>query len=299
MRIAVLGLGRMGSAMAQRLHAFGFDLVLWNRTPGRAEALALGPTAPTPAEAARGVDLVLSSLTDATAVREVYLGPAGASEGAAGQPFVEMSTTGPDVLRELAPALQERGSDLVSAPVLGTVTAVQAGKLVILAGGAQDEVARVRRVLEVLGEVQHVGDLDAAAALKVVANSMLGLTSLAAAELLAAAACAGLDRDLAFSTLARYAPGLGDRRAGYVEGRYLPAMFALRDLQKDLDLGLGLFHCKGASTPLTALARELVAESARTSPESDISALASRYPGPPPRRRAGWRRPGMSAVVRT
>ena len=281
MRVAVLGLGRMGSAMAQRLHAFGFDLVLWNRSPGRAEALALGPASPTPAEAARGVDLVLSSLTDANAVREVYLGPAGAQEGASGQPFVEMSTTGPDVLGELAPRLRERGSDLVSAPVLGTVTAVQAGKLVILAGGARHEVARVSPVLEVLGEVQHVGDLGSSATLKLVANSMLGLTSLAAAELLAAATCTGLDRDLAFSTLARYAPGLEDRRGGYVDGRYLPAMFALRDLLKDLDLGLELFHRDGASAPLTALARELVAEGAGTNPDSDVSAIASRYAGPP------------------
>ena len=82
---------------------------------------------------------------------------------------------------------------------------------------------------------------------------------------------------VAFSTLARYAPGLTGRRDGYLHGHHSPAMFALRDLLKDLDLGLGLFHRSGATTPLTALVRELVADSARTAAALDISAITSRY----------------------
>jgi len=277
MRIAVLGLGRMGSAVAARLSESGYDLVLWNRTRARAEARALGPVADTPAAAARGADAVLSSLTDAAAVRDVYEGPDGAREGASGQPFVEMSTTGRDVLRELAQALRERGSPLVEAPVLGTVTAVRAGRLMVLAGGRPDDVARVTPILQVLGEVRHTGDLGTAADLKLVANCMLGVVSVAGAELLAGAERAGLDRHLAFSVLISLAPGLETRRAGYLDGRHRPALFAVRDLLKDLDLGLGRLHQAGASTPLVGLVRELVAETAQAAADSDISVITTRY----------------------
>jgi 3-hydroxyisobutyrate dehydrogenase/2-hydroxy-3-oxopropionate reductase len=277
MRVTVLGLGKMGSAISRRLGRSGFELTVWNRTRSKADALGVSTAAATPAEAARGADIVLSSLTDAPAVRDVYLGPDGARDGASGQLFIEMSTAGPDILPELASALRARGSGLVDAPVVGTVTAVEAGKLLVLAGGPEADVERAMPVLQTLGEVQRVGDLGSGAALKLVANSMLGMVTVAGAELLAAAERTGLDPDVAFSTLARYAPGLAGRRDGYLHGHHSPAMFALRDLLKDLDLGLGLFHRSGATTPLTALVRELVADSARTAAALDISAITSRY----------------------
>jgi 3-hydroxyisobutyrate dehydrogenase-like beta-hydroxyacid dehydrogenase len=275
MKVAVLGLGKMGSAIARRLEQAGHDLTVWNRTRSRAEALGIGHVASTPAEAAAGAEVVLSSLTDANAVREVYLGPHGAREGAGGQLFVEMSTAGPDVIPEIARALRGHGSGLVDAPVVGTVTAVEKGALVVLAGGSVTDVARATPVLEALGEVHRVGDLGSGARLKLVANSMLGIITVAGAELLAAAEQSGLDPEVAFWILARYAPGLEIRREGYLHGRHSPAMFALRDLRKDLDLGLGMFHQTPASTPLAALVRELVGAAARTGGDLDISAVAS------------------------
>ena len=74
-RVAVLGTGRMGGAIARRLAASGFDLTVWDRTPVKAQALNVGRVAPTPAEAIRGADVAISSLTNAAAVRDVYLGP--------------------------------------------------------------------------------------------------------------------------------------------------------------------------------------------------------------------------------
>lgn len=282
MRIAVLGLGKMGSAMAQRLQRVGFDLTVWNRTGARADDLGVGTVADSPAAAVRDVELVLSSLTGPDAVRDVYLGPEGAAQGASGQLFVEASTIGPDVVFEIDPVLRARGSPLVDAPVLGTVTAVESGSLVVLVGGAEADVARTRPVLEALGEMHHAGALGSGARLKLVANSMLGLVSLGGAELLAAGERSGLDREAVFSILARYAPNLEGRRRGYVEGRHSPAMFAIRDMLKDLDLGLGLFHGAGAPVPLTALVRELVAETALTDASLDLSAVATRYANPLP-----------------
>ena len=290
MRIAVLGLGKMGSAMALRLERVGFDLTVWNRTRSRAEELGIGMVADTPAAAVRGVDLVLSSLTGPDAVRDVYRGPDGAAQGASGQLFVDVSTTGPDVVFEMDPVLREHGSPLVDAPVLGTVTAVESGSLVVLVGGAEPDVVRARPVLEALGEMHHVGGLGSGARLKLVANSMLGLLSVGGAELLAAGERSGLDREAVFSILARYAPNLESRRKGYVEGRHSPPMFAIRDMLKDLDLGLCLFQRGGAPVPLTALVRELVAETAQADASLDLSAIATRYAPPLPQRSGAGRR---------
>ena len=83
-RVAVLGTGRMGGAIARRLAASGFDVTVWDRTSAKAQTLNVGRVALTPAEAIRDADIVISSLTNATAVRDVYLGPRGAFETPAG-----------------------------------------------------------------------------------------------------------------------------------------------------------------------------------------------------------------------
>src|SRR5438309_1340894 len=108
-RVAILGTGKMGSALAARLSEAGFELTLWNRTPSRAEALGLGPVAESPAAAARGADLVISSLTGPDAVRAVYLGRDGALSSGAGARFVEMSTAGADIVPDLGAQVRAAG----------------------------------------------------------------------------------------------------------------------------------------------------------------------------------------------
>src|SRR2546422_11178522 len=102
MRVAILGTGKMGGAMARRLESEGHDLTLWNRTRERAETLDVGKGAATPAEAAARAEIVISILTDADAARAAYLGDDGALKAAQGQVFVEMGTAGPDSAKELA-----------------------------------------------------------------------------------------------------------------------------------------------------------------------------------------------------
>ncbi len=101
-RIAVLGTGKMGSTLAARLAEVGHDVVLWNRTRSKAEALGLGTVAETPAAATRDADIVVSSLTGPEAVLATYLGPDGALTSGDGKLFVEMSTAGPDLEAALA-----------------------------------------------------------------------------------------------------------------------------------------------------------------------------------------------------
>jgi 3-hydroxyisobutyrate dehydrogenase-like beta-hydroxyacid dehydrogenase len=275
-RIAILGTGKMGSAIAVRLSAAGFEVVLWNRTRSRAEALGLGPVADSPAAAARDADIVISSLTGPEAVLAAYLGRDGALTAGAGKRFVEMSTAGPDLVSDLAARITAARGTLVGAPILGAPPLVRAGEGAILVGGADEDVAAASPVLSVFGTVRHVGPLGSAARLKLVANSMLADVILAAAELQVAGEGAGLDPDDVFWVLERFVPALEARRPGYLEGRHTP-QFALRDLRKDLDFALALFGKSSSPTPLTRSSSELVSAAAAVTPDVDISAVVRPY----------------------
>lgn len=275
--IAVLGTGKMGSAIATRLSGAGFQVVLWNRTRSRAEALGIGSVADTPAGATRAADLVISSLTGAEAVLTAYLGPGGALAAGKGKRFVEMSTAGPRLVADLAVQVAAAGGTLVAAPIMGAPPVVRAGQATILAGGADDAVAAVDQVLGVLGTVRRVGSLANAARLKLVANSMLADVMVAAAELQVAGESVGLEPDDVFWVLSRVVPSLESRRAGLIEGRHTPVLFALRDLRKDVDLAEALFDKLDARTPLIHSASALVRAAAATAPDLDISAVARPY----------------------
>ena len=276
--IAVLGTGRMGGAIARRLKASGFELTLWDRTKEKAERLNVGPVALTPAEAIRGADIAISSLTGPAAVRGVYFGPDGVFANSAGKLLIEMSTAGPEVVEELAREARAKGSRLLEAPVVGSVPAVESGTLAVLVGGALQDLERARPVLERLGEVRYIGELGSAARLKLVANSMLAITSAAAAELLAAGTAAGLDRDQVFWALARFVPALRMRESGFLREQYEPTLFAVRDLIKDLELALDVYRRADAAVPLTLETRALFAEITPGSNDLDISAIVKRYP---------------------
>ena len=192
-----------------------------------------------------------------------------------------MSTVGPAAAQELADAAELKGAKLIEAPVVGSIPAVNSGTLLILAAAALvEDLEAVRPVLQQLGEVHYVGDVGSAAALKLIANSFLGIVSAGAAELMAAGRAQGLDPQQVFTLLSRVAPGLKIREAGFVRNIYEPPMFAVRDILKDLDLALALYQrAPGVHSrvPLTAMTRELFAEVAARVPDLDISAVVKAY----------------------
>ena len=271
MKVAILGTGRMGGAMARRLHQQGFDLRLWNRTRKRAEQLGIGEVFDTPAEASRAADVVISMLTDPAAVRDAYLGPHGALEAEGSRMYIDSSTVDPKTHQALARVVEQRGSSFIEAPVVGSIPAVEAGKLLIMVGGERAAFERLRAVLQALGDARYIGPLGSAARLKLVANSMLGIISAAAGELYNAGLRAGLDREDA-------------RRAGYLDGRYDPVMFRLADMVKDLDLALEVYQEAGIDTPLSQTTRELFERAARDHGEEDLAAIAEL-----------WRQPAAAA----
>ncbi|TME50799.1 MAG: NAD(P)-dependent oxidoreductase [Chloroflexi bacterium] len=287
MRVAILGTGKMGGAMARRLASAGHELTLWNRTRERAEALGVGKVAATPAEAAQNADVVISMLTDANAVRGAYLGDNGAAKAAQRQAFVDMSTAGPDISKELAPLIERTGSQFVEAPVLGSIAAVESGTLIIFAAGNEAAIERARPVLEDLGEVRRVGEIGSGASLKLVANSMLAGVNALAAELMAAGTAAGLDPENVFWVLSRMSPVLNGRKAALLEHRYEPVSFALRDALKDLRLALDLYKRAGATTPITRATEELFERASQSVGSLDMGAIASLYERQPATSRKG------------
>lgn len=277
MRVAILGTGKMGSAIAKRLNAVGHELVLWNRTRARAEAVGVGKVASNPADAVKDADVVISILTDANAVRAAYLGDGGAVKAAHNQVFVEMSTAGPDIVREVQPAIERAGAMFVECPVSGSIGAMETGMGLLYAAGNDEAVERARPVLEALGEMRRIKDADSAAKLKLVANTMLAGVSALGAELMAAGTAAGLDKEDAFWVLTRFAPGLATRRAGYVDHNYQPVTFALRDAAEDLRLATDVYRKAAASTPMTDTARGLYDRAAKTAGDLDMSAIITAY----------------------
>src|ERR1700686_2034880 len=135
-KVAVLGSGKMGGAIARRLKEGGFEVSVWDRTKNKAEALGVGRVADSPADATRNADVVVSMVTGPQAVRDVYFGEDGVFQTSSNKIIVEMSTTGPGIAQELERGPEFNGARLIEAPAIGNTPAVNSGSLFILAGAA-------------------------------------------------------------------------------------------------------------------------------------------------------------------
>jgi 3-hydroxyisobutyrate dehydrogenase len=192
-RIGIAGLGRMGSAMAARLLETGARVAVWNRSPGKAEALAArgAAVAATPAALAAECGAVV---TDGAAQDAIYGGPEGLLADAQGRLFLEMSTVRPDTTRALAARVRAAGGAFVECPVGGTTAPARQGRLLGLAGGTAEDVARARPILEKLcRRVEHVGPIGAGASLKLAINLPLALYYQALGEAVSLCGHLGLD----------------------------------------------------------------------------------------------------------
>jgi 3-hydroxyisobutyrate dehydrogenase len=172
--IGIAGIGRMGSAIADRLLATGQRVAVWNRTAARAEALraAGASVASSAAELASASDIVISMLTDASAINETYCGEHGLLlADVRDKLFVEMSTVRPRVHVELAVAVTRAGARLLESPVGGSVGAAREGRLFAFVGGEVPDVERAMPVLNLLcRRVEHIGGIGAGASVKLAVN---------------------------------------------------------------------------------------------------------------------------------
>lgn len=206
MRIGFIGIGKMGLPMAQRLIAAGHELVVWNRTAGRAKALLRegAIAAGTPAEAEVGADAVVTMLFDDEANEEVLYGPNGLIDAfSPGALHISASTISVALSERLTEEHARRGVDFVAAPVFGRPNVAEAGRLWIVAAGASDAVERARPVLEPLSRgISVVGTRPSQAhALKLGGNFLISAMIHSLGESFVYAAAQGIDPEVFFETI--------------------------------------------------------------------------------------------------
>jgi 3-hydroxyisobutyrate dehydrogenase-like beta-hydroxyacid dehydrogenase len=271
--------------MAARLLAAGHDLTVWNRTAEKAKPLLdLGAKlADTPAAAARDAEAAITMLSDPEALEEVVLGPNGLAEGLPeGATLIEMSTVGPDAIRELAKRLRPR-LHVIDAPVLGSVAQAEDGELKIFVGASADEFARWVKVLGAMGTPFHLGPLGSGASMKLVANSTLGALMTALGEALALGDRLGLDQEDVFDVLVGSPIGVTARskRSRVTSGRY-PPNFKLRLAVKDMDLVVDTATRLGLELRVAEAARSWFRDAAAKGlGEMDYSAVVALITGAP------------------
>lgn len=206
MRIGFLGLGKMGTPMAQRLIAAGHELSVWNRTEGRTKPLIHegAIAAATPAEAELGADAVITMLFDDGANEEVLFGPNGLMDALApGALHIACSTISVALSERLTEEHARRGIDFVAAPVFGRPNVAEAGKLWIAVAGTESAVHRARPLLEPLARgISVVGPRPSQAhALKLGGNFLISAMIHSLGEAFVYAAAQGIDPEVFFETV--------------------------------------------------------------------------------------------------
>jgi 3-hydroxyisobutyrate dehydrogenase-like beta-hydroxyacid dehydrogenase len=272
---AVIGLGGMGSRMAKRLLDTGHKLVVWNRTPEKAQPLVeLGATAAeSPADATRRAEAVIIMVADPQALQEVTEGPDGVAAGASeATTVIQMSTVSPAATARLASLLEPTGAGLLDSPVLGSLSEVDSGTLKVFAGGSDELVERWTPLLSVLGSVIRVGPIGAGTAAKLVANSTLLGALGVLGEALAVGQKLGLPRGVTFEVLAATPiAAQAERRRPAIESGEFPPRFALRLALKDANL---ILEAPGTELRVIEAVREWLAEANEASwGDKDYSAL--------------------------
>jgi 4-hydroxybutyrate dehydrogenase/sulfolactaldehyde 3-reductase len=249
--IAFIGLGTMGRPMALNILKRGFALRAFDIVPAAVEALAAAGATPasSPADAARGADVVITMVPNSSHVEEAVFGRGGVAEGIGqGALYIDMSTIAPATTDAVARRLRERGTGMVDAPVGRQQQHAVEGKLLIMVGGADDDVARARPVLDCMGDtIIHCGPVGSGARMKLVNNFMSITLNATTAEALALAEASGLDVELARKVMLGTVAGTGHMGSTYpvkvLKGDLSPGFMidlALKDLRLALELGENL-----------------------------------------------------------
>ena len=242
--VAVLGLGTMGSRMAQRLLAARFPVTVYNRTRDKTAPLvsAGARAAETPRDAVAGAAVAIGMVADDRASRQIWLGERGALEGASpGTLVIESSTLSVGWVRELAQAATARQCEFIDAPVTGSRNQAGAGELNFLVGGSSEMLERARPVLTVMAKsITHLGPTGSGALVKLINNFVCGTQVASFAEALAMVERSALDRDRTVAFLVGGAMGspIVKTMAERMLAGDFTTNFALKLLAKDLDYAI-------------------------------------------------------------
>lgn len=262
--IAVFGTGLMGAPLAERLLSAGYKVVVWNRSPEKLRPLvAKGAlAAETPAQAVRSADVLITWLTDQTAIQEVLF-PAERASLLEGKTILQMATIGPSHSRSLEDAAHAHGANYLEAPVLGSIPEAQKGTLLVMVGASEAQFADFEPLLRVFSErPMLIGPVGQAAAMKLAFNQLIaGLTAsfslslgLVQKEGVRVEQFMDMLRDSAL-----YAPTFDKKLLRMTERDYANPNFPARHLLKDADLFLDAADEHGLTAQILQGVRDTVA----------------------------------------
>lgn len=272
-KLGYLGLGMMGFPMTRRLLNAGYDVTVWNRSRGKADALveAGAKFAPTPRDMASTASIIFMCVTDAAAVDEVVFGRDGlATVTGAGKLVVDFSSIHPDAARSIAARLKEaNGMGWIDAPVSGGTKGAEEGTLAIMAGGDDADIERVRPYVLAMGRrLTHMGPTGAGQTTKLCNQVIVGCAMAVLAEATRFAVNAGIDANRLPEALSG---GFADSIPlqlfvpRMVQGIHSPPLGHIATMLKDLDTVIDVARDTSSPVPMAALAAQLfrLAKSAR------------------------------------
>lgn len=240
MRVAFLGMGIMGRPMAANLVKAGHEVSIWNRTPGK--DLEGARSAASPADAARGAEVVWMCVSDTKAVEAVLFGPGGAAESLAeGMIIADSSTISPMATLRFAERVKASGVDYVDAPVTGSKIAAESGSLIFMAGADEAVLARLQPLFQAMGkQVFHMGETGKGQATKLAMNLQIALIYEGFAEALTLATKLGVDinRLMPLVQASMVRSGVVEYKAPFIMKRDFSPNFPLRLMLKDIHLTL-------------------------------------------------------------
>jgi len=278
-KLGFIGLGGMGSRIAARLLAAGYEVSTFDQNPAKKDALKTkgARACESVAELTRSVDVVLSCLTDDQAVRDVYLGAGGVLESAKPEIVViEMSTILPVTSRELASKASQAGVQAMDVAISGSTPAAEQGTLTLLAGGNPDIFEASQPIFQAIAaKYFHLGPSGAGTTMKMVVNAILGIGMQAIAEAAAMGENAGLSREILLQVLSQtavIAPAHVGKLSRVARGDYSP-QFPLPLMNKDFRLILRLAGDVGAKMPATMAAFQVNTETLQMYGDLDFSAV--------------------------
>jgi 2-hydroxy-3-oxopropionate reductase len=262
--VAVIGLGIMGGPMAANLVQAGYDVVGYNRSSAKVDALvsAGGRGAASVAEAVKDADVIITMVPDSPDVEEVAEGEGGIFANAkSGAIWVDCSTIRPDVSARLAEAGQQAGIRVLDAPVSGGEAGAKEAKLSIMVGGAQADFDEVRPVLDAVGStIVLVGPAGSGQAVKAANQLIVAGNYELVAEAIVFLRAYGVDTEAALKVLAGGLAGstvLDRKGASMLAGQFTPG-FRIDLHHKDMGIILDAARAKGVTIPMGALAAQLI-----------------------------------------
>lgn len=264
MKVAFLGLGIMGGSMAANLVKAGHEVTVWNRSKGKSVEGA--KTAATPREAARGVEVVWSCVSDTKAVEEVYFGKDGIEpELKKGMIVADSSTILPAASREIATRIRKAGADFVDAPVTGSKLGAASGQLIFIVGGEAATIEKLKPLLSVMGkQTIHVGEVGLGESAKICMNLMIAMIfeGLSEATTLARKQGVPLEKFLELVGASMIRSGVSDMKGPLIVSKDFGPHFPMRLMHKDIKLMLEAGKNTGTDLPGLTAVEKIYAESA-------------------------------------